>query len=127
MFAELHQSHRSNLTQYGYVNGTTKHLDINKNIAFKMFLWKNRNIPLKEDDPACLRSSRGLAEVGLISLDGTSGVGGGIGGTGQRETLLYLLLTPPSGSLSESVSPNICLTNQNVCAWLKKVNILLQQ
>lgn len=38
-----------------------------------MFLWKNRNIPIKEDDPASLRSSRGLADVCLLYLDGTVG------------------------------------------------------
>lgn len=74
---------------------TTKQLDINRNIGYKMIQLKYRNIPVEEED----------------SLDGMSGVGGGISGSRQVERLWYLLFAA-SGSLSESVSPKICLTNK---------------
>lgn len=63
---------------------------------------------VKEEYSICLRSGRGLMEVWQVSVDGMSGVGGGIGGGRQVERLWYLLFIPPSGSLSESVSPKIC-------------------
>lgn len=72
---------------------------------------------MKEEDLVCLRSGRGLTEVWQVSVDGMSGVGGGIGGSRQVERLWYLLFIPPSGSLSESVSPKICLTNKNKLQW----------
>lgn len=48
-------------------------------------------MPAIEEDSVCLRSRRGLVEVWQVSVDGMSGVGGGIGGSRQVERLWYCL------------------------------------
>lgn len=48
---------------------------------------------MKEEDSVCLRSGRGLTEVCQVSVDGMSGVGGGIGGSRQVEIVVSPLYT----------------------------------